>query len=212
MVDKLESNASEESNDAASRPAAQAAPPRLTERVNRWLTLGVNLGVVVGLIILTIEVRQNAALTRVDMELRTNDLLAQIELSLANPGVSHAWVKSIRAPETMTDIEVRKVESHLAALILQWDHMLNMEDGGLVSRQRIRRHIENTAPYYLGSRLEKIWWRWQEAGWNGTPMYDMADPIIKSLDEHFMLNYLNGSRLGSAESQPANPPVVEEAP
>lgn len=68
----------------------------------------------------------------------------------------------------MTDIQVRMVESHLVALTLQWDHMFNMEDGGLVSRQRAQRHIENTAPLYFGSRFGKNWWRWQEAGWNGT--------------------------------------------
>ncbi len=32
-------------------------------------------------------------------------------------------------------------------------------------------------------------------------MYQMADPIIKSLDENFMLDYLNGTRLGPAGTE-----------
>jgi len=203
MVDTLKSH------DAAPGPASHAAPPRLAERISRWLTLGANLGVVLGLIILIVEIRQNAALTRADMESRRNDVLMQIELSLADPAIGAAWIKSIRAPETMTDLDIRTVESHLVALMLQWDYMFNMEKSGLVSRAEARLHIQNTAPFYFGSAHAKNWWGWQEAGWNGTPMYEMADPIIKSLDENFMLNYLNGSRLGSAESQPANPPEVE---
>lgn len=173
------------------------------DRLNRWLTLGANLGVVLGLIILIVEVRQNATLTRADMESRKNDVLAQIELSLAQPEIARAWVKSIRAPETMTDVEVRMVESHLVALMLQWDYMFNMEEGGLITRRHARQHIENTAPYYFGSRHAKNWWRWQEAGWGGNPMMEVAGPIVDGIDEDFMLRYLEGTRLDEPLEDPA---------
>ncbi len=172
----------------------EAAPSRF-DRLNRWLMLAANLGVIAGLLILIVEVRQNAALTRADMESRKNDVLVQIELSLADPVIGAAWIKSVRAPETMTDLEVRVVESHLVALMLQWDYMFNMEQGGLVSREDARRHIQNTAPFYFGSRHAKNWWRWQEAGWEGTPMYEIADPIVRSVDDEFMERYLDGTRL-----------------
>ncbi len=188
-------------NSAMDETKPLLAPQPRVDMINRWLTLGANLGVVLGLIILIVEVRQNAAMTRADMESRRNDVLVQIELSLADPAIGAAWIKSIRAPETMTDLDIRTVESHLVALLLQWDYMFNMEEGGLVSRAEARLHIQNTAPFYFGSAHAKNWWRWQEAGWNGTPMYDMADPIIKNLDEDFMLNYLNGTRLGSAGTE-----------
>jgi len=179
------------------------------DRLNRWLTLGANLGVVLGLIILIVEVRQNAALTRAAMESQKNDVLAQIELSLASPDAGAAWVKSIRAPETLSDLEARMVESHLVALMLQWDHMFNMEAIGLVSREHARQHIRNTAPYYFGSRHAKNWWRWQEAGWAGTPMMEVAGPIVEGLEEDFMLRYLDGTRLDSAASDAAKPAAIE---
>lgn len=166
------------------------------DRLTRWLTLGANLGVVLGLIILIVEVQQNATLTRADMKSRRNDVLVQIELSLAQPEIAKTWVKSIRAPETMTDIDARIVESHLVALMLQWDYMFEMEDAGLVTREDAREHIQNTAPYYFGSRHAKNWWHWQEAGWGGNPMMEVAGPIIESVDEAFMLRYLDGTHLG----------------
>ena len=169
-----------------------------TDRLNRWLTLGANLGVVLGLIILIVEVRQNAALTRAGMESGKNDLLAQIELSLATSDAGAAWVKSIRSPETMSDLEIRMVESHLVALMLQWDHMFNMENSGLVSRAEARQHILNTAPYYFGSRHARNWWKLQFPGWEGTPMMEVAGPIVDGLDENLMLRYLEDSRLGAS--------------
>lgn len=169
-----------------------------SDHLNRLLTLGANLCVVLGLVILIMEVRQNAELTRTAMEIGTNDALTQIELSLANPDTSAAWVKSIRDPESMSDVEVRMVESHLVAVMLQWDHLFNMEKIGLVSRADARRHIQNVAPYYFGSRHGKNWWRWQQAGWQGTPMMEVAGPIVEALDQDFMLRYLEGTRLGAA--------------
>lgn len=180
-----------------------------SDRLGRWLTLAANLGVIVGLLILIVEVRQNANLTRAQMESGRNDLLAQIELSLASPEISAAWVKSIRSPETLTDVEVRTVESHLVAVMLQLDHMFNMEKIGLVSREEARRHVQNVLPYYFGSRHGKNWWRWQKSGWDGTPMMEVAGPIVDQVDESFMLRYLEGSRLGRSPGDQSDPSDIE---
>ncbi len=175
------------------------------DRVNKWLTLGANIGVVLGLIILIIEVRQNAALTRTALESAKNDQLANIELSIASPAVAAAWTKSIRAPGTMTDADIRMVESHLVAVMLQWDNLFQMEESGLASRARTMRHIQNSAPYYFGSPYAKNWWNLQALGWENTPMVEVAGPVIEALDSDFLLNYLESSRLS------APPPSPEEA-
>ena len=121
-----------------------------TDRLNRWLTLAANLGVIVGLIILIVEVRQNADLTRAQLLANRDDLLAQIELSLASPESSAAWVKSIREPESLSDTEIRMVESHLVAVMLQWHHMFNMEEAGLTCRG-----ATNTHPQYRAVLLRQ---------------------------------------------------------
>jgi hypothetical protein len=46
------------------------ADSRGNDRFGRWLTLGANVGVVLGLVLLIVEVRQNASLTRTAMELQ----------------------------------------------------------------------------------------------------------------------------------------------
>lgn len=165
------------------------------ESVNRWLTLGANLGVVLGLIILIIEVQQNAALTRAALEADKNNQLANIELSLASPATAAAWTKSVRTPETMTDTEIRIVESHMVAVMLQWDNLFQMESNGLTTMARVERHIRNTAPFYFGSRFGKNWWKRQMLGWEGTLMFDIADPIILSVDSDFIVTYLDQNRL-----------------
>lgn len=114
--------------------------------------------------------RENADLTRIGMEQRKSDLLTQIELSLSRPEMAEVWNKSVRAPETLTDAEMRMMESHLVSVMLLWDHMLQMDANGLISRKSPRSHITSSAPFYFGSRFAKTWWKHEEAGWKGTRM------------------------------------------
>ena len=174
----------------------EAAPARSrTERLNQWLTLAANLGVLLGLIVLIIEVRQNAALTRAAMDQQKNDFLAQIEFNIARPEMSAIWVKAIRTPEALSDTETQAVGSVLVAIMLQWDQMFMMRDAGLISDERVRQHIANTAPFYFGSRYAKHWWALQAPGWEGTAMQRDAAPIIAALDEDFLVGYLDALKL-----------------
>lgn len=182
-------------NDDQGAPPPSEPEGRRLDRLNRWLTLAANLGVLLGLIVLIVEVRQSAALARTELEINANNALSLTEYNLATPHNSAAWVKSVRAPWDMTDEEIRLVEAHLVAVMQQWDTLFDMEAIGLVSRARVRSHISNTAPYYFGSAHAKHWWHLQEPGWENTSMYVVAGPIINDLDENFLANYLDASRL-----------------
>jgi len=180
----------------------RAAPTRWTwDRTNRWLTLAANIGVLLGLIVLIFEVRQNAALTRLSQETGRAAMFAQIELSLATPAASAAWMKAIHAPEDLTDSELRMAETQLVAIMQQWDTLISMEQEGLVDRARVKMHIRNTAPFFFGSRFAKRWWEREEIGWTGTPMFEVADPIIKAIDPNFLVEHYAFIRAPFIESE-----------
>ena len=179
--------------DSSAVAKARPAESKL-DRWGRWLTPGADTGGVLGLIIVIVEARQNATLTRTAMEQQKNTLLADIELSLAKREMAEVWVKSIRTPEDLTDAEARMVESHLVALMLQWDYMFQMESAGLISRAHARQHTLNSAPYCFGSRFAKNWWSLQAAGWQGTPMMEIAGPIFDGIDEDFLASNLDHAR------------------
>jgi hypothetical protein len=203
--------------------AAKASPPELvvvpvsvgtpparsrTERLSQWLALGANIGVLLGLVVLIVEVRQNAALSRAAMEQQKNDFLAEIEFYIAKPEISDVWIKSIRHPEDLTEPEMRTMDGILVALMLQWDHRFQMEAAGLASREEARQHVLNSAPYYFGSPFAKRWWSLQAPGWEGTPMMEVADPIVDGVDDTFLADYLDSMRLpapGPAAAEPEAP-------
>ena len=198
---------------ADTRPPAEppVSPPPVTpsqkdaDRLNRWLTLGANIGVLLGLIVLIVEVRQNAALTRAAMEQQKNSFLAEIELNIVKPELSDVWVKSVRHPEALTDTELRMMDGILVALMLQWEQRFLMADAGLATRADARAHVVNAAPFYFGSRFGKHWWSLQASGWEGTEMIETADPVVQALDEDFLAHYLDSLRLEADVPTPPEP-------
>jgi len=192
----------------ATEPSANAPAPKAgakLDRFNKYLTLGANIGVVLGLVLVFIEVRQNAELTRTQMEQQMNDMLSNIELSIAQPQMAAVWVKSVREPEALADNEIRMLDAHLTSILLEWDYLIQMEAGGLVTRDRVRRHVADTAPAYFGSRFAKNWWQTQLSGWQGTIMEVVASPVIAALDDTFIATSWDKMRI-----QPQVQPVMAE--
>lgn len=137
------SEVKEQGETGSVEPGVERLSPRTYERVNRWLSLGANFGVLLGLILLIVEVRQTATLTHTSIEVGTNDALSAIEFSLATPHSIDAWVKSVREPHSMTDMDIRLVEAHLVAVMQQWETLFDMEKARLVKRARVTSHISN---------------------------------------------------------------------
>lgn len=187
-------------------PAPSTPTPATTEqrldRYGRWLALIANIGVVLGLFALIIEIRQNAELTRVATESQLNQFTLDTEMHLASPEQTEAWVKSYNAPETMTDIDIRMNEAVLVSLMLQWDTAFQMERAGLRTRGEAERIIRNTAPVYFGSRFGKAWFVSQAPGWQGVQMYDVAAPIVANLDDNYMRDLYAGLRPSASPPSP----------
>ncbi len=155
-------------------------------RLRDWIAVSANIGVVIGLVILVYEVRQNAELTSLSIEIAKNDLFANIEFHLSDPALNSAWIKSYRSPETLTESELRMVESIYVALMMQWDYMFQMEDRGLVSERDVSNHVGNAAPLYFGSRLGKAWFEGEMQFWQGTRMQEIALPIVRAVDPDYI--------------------------
>jgi len=78
-----------------------------SDRLNRWLTLGANLGVLVGIILILIELNQNANLMRAQMTQARGESVVQTYRDLMN---SDGWLE-IRAKQRAAGSTKEWVES-----------------------------------------------------------------------------------------------------
>ena len=179
------------------------------DRINRWLALAANLGVLLGLIVLIFEVQQSATLTRVALETEKSDAQMMIDLRMTDPAVAAVWETSIYAPEELTNADLRIMDGVLNASMMVYDRLLAMMEDKLVDRARVAQNVSNTAPFIFGSKFGKNWWRQNGVGWQGTALYEIADPIIAEIPDDFLVNYYASLRLAPPA---ASSPVSEDTP
>lgn len=178
----------------------------------KWLTLAANLGVLLGLVVLIFEVRQNAALSRLTVEVNRAETAVTIEMGLTDTDVAEAWMVSVLAPETLTDAQLRMAETQLVMVMQQWDMLLSLETEGLTTLERVERNIRNQAPFIFGSAFGKHWWTLEAVGWQGTPMFEIAGPIIAEVDPNFLKTRYANLRAPFVDGSPASAAGPEVAP
>jgi hypothetical protein len=92
-----------------------------TERINKWLTLLANFGVLVGIIFLAIEVRQSNRIAIATTEISVRDQYrSNNELVLANDAVAELLVKAADANAEFSAVETEKLYAYLYVYINTW--------------------------------------------------------------------------------------------
>ena len=109
-----------------------------TDRANRWLTLGANIGVIAGLIFVAIEIQTNTEsnMIAIDQNYATNWMTINTTVA-SNPNLAAVFVKGL-AGEELDRIEARQFDHLVSMYQTQSNHMLRLYDLGLVSEDQVR--------------------------------------------------------------------------
>ena len=87
-----------------------------SDKLNRWLTLTANVGVLVGLVVLIFEVQQNRHLVRAELGSGATTIMRELQQELANnPEISAIVAKASLGQEPLTDSELIRLDAHYEA-------------------------------------------------------------------------------------------------
>ena len=126
------------------------------DRLNKWVTLGANIGVLVGIILLIFEIDQNRQAIRAQTR---NDIaqgaIGVISLSIENPYLADILVRSNRGEE-LSESERYILHSRSEAIFRYWENVhyqyrLGTYDEGEFSRHMVTMKViaSNTASLRL---------------------------------------------------------------
>lgn len=119
------------------------------EKLNSWLSLGANIGVVVGLILLIIEINQNTAMMQSQIhQSRTDTALSEQQANYNSDYMPDIIVK-IRAGDTLSEAETLRYSTYLRALNRNLDNQLWQYNHGFLG-DNIPRSIRNAARNVIG--------------------------------------------------------------
>ena len=126
--------------------------------IGSWLQVSANLGILAGLVLVGLQMRQNSDLLKIQLSYEESSRYIQNEQVMWGESPSEVWAKSIDTPEGLTLAEQRIIESIVWANVQEWRAAYKLSTLGLMGNEWNDR-IDNEAAFLLSNRYGKAWWK-----------------------------------------------------
>jgi len=131
------------------------------DRLNRWITLGANVGILIGLILVGYEIRQNSALVRAQIVAAAFSDQKALAIAKMGDDYPRALARSIEEPGTMTLEDIAVVQSSLEAQLTEFRRNGIMEEVGVFTG-RWRQDIAYLSRPFTTPIGRKFWDTWYD--------------------------------------------------
>lgn len=124
------------------------------DKLNRWLSLGANIGVVIGLLLVAMQINQDAALTRAQLFSDHTDSRREWSQAMMGPNPMEVVAKSIERPQDLTLAELHIMDSYFIGAINEIRRLEVLRAAGL----DVDTSIEGLENFFFGSEFAKVWY------------------------------------------------------
>ena len=154
-----------------------------SDRLNRWLTLGANVGVLVGIIFLAIQIRQNSDLARLHFAADLSKSSQEGELALFGDRAAYVWEKSVLDPASLSLGELRIIDAYFTHKLWRSARVFELERNGLIEPGSTQKFMQSNLSFFFGTKIAKVWWEIEGKTWDPPEFVQLADPIIREIDD-----------------------------
>ena len=145
--------------------------------LNDRLQLLASVGVIIGLIMVAVEIRQSSEIARNDTYVAIIENWATLSTAEIESDISEVFVKSMKSPESLTDAEMFRLGSWLQSYVQIWQLQVQMNQGGAFD---VRSEIHGELYYLFGNHASRAWYVENK--------YWMPTSIIEIIDDYIAIN------------------------
>lgn len=128
-------------------------------RLGNWLQVAANLGIVLGLVLVGVQLKQNSDLARIQLVYAESQSSIDLELEVVGEQGAAVWAKSIEDPENLTLEEVRIMEALLWGFAENLRGTYRLAELGLLEDEDWRSRVESEVRFYISDRYSRAWWQ-----------------------------------------------------
>jgi len=153
-------------------------------KLHDWLNLLAAVGVLVGLVFVALELRQNNEIAYQQAVSANWNTWTGLEMSLIESDYPEVFAKSIMQPDELTLAEQITLDTWLSGVMSAWHHdytTINLSGG---SAQSVLRELQDQVPFYFGNKFTR--------GWYLENRYWLSPKVAQAIDER-----LESTPLGS---------------
>jgi hypothetical protein len=166
----------------------------MDSRKINWLSIGTNVGVIGGLILVALQLNQNSELLRLQMIDQESRRMTDHEVEYMGELGAQTWAKMIENPEELSVAEQRVAESLIWPPFETWRNAYNLYEAGLLGSEW-RDRVLAEVPYILGHIYGRAWWaNLKEIAVPGEipePLRTLIDDVVDSSSD-YPKNYHRG--------------------
>jgi hypothetical protein len=145
-------------SDAETPAKDSGATKKDTDRLHRWLTLGANVGVLIGLVLVIVQINQNTQMARTAYKNEGNVVANQAWVTLMGDRAGDVIEKSSECPDELTYSDFMALDAFLftSINIIYRDFQLTQE--GLFSESDWKQSVDTYVHWYLANPFGRAWW------------------------------------------------------
>lgn len=128
-------------------------------KLNNWLTVAANVGIVIGLLLVGVQLKQDSDLTKIQLLYKESQRAVELELQVVGEKGAEVWAKSIEDPENLTLEEVRIMEALLWSFVEVQRGTYRLATLGLIEDSDWRQRVNSEVSFWLADRYAIAWWK-----------------------------------------------------
>ncbi len=151
------------------------------DKASASLTVGANIGVLIGLIVLIVELNQNTDHLRLQVmdQINARQVTHNAIFLAENP--APVIEKSLIDPENITYTEFLLLDAYLMNVLSIWEDRFFLYQAGLVDSTHWKTKVEEDANWYFGNKFAKGWWETSGKGVLEKEFADHVDQVLKNI-------------------------------
>lgn len=174
-------------------------------KLNDRLQVAANIGIVLGLVLVGIQLKQNSDLVKIQLLYEESNRAIELETKVVGEHAADVWAKSLEDPENLTLGEIRIMEALLWSFVEQLRGTHKLAELGLISDTDWRARVESEVTFYLSDRYSLAWWNnFGQLG--GSMPQDLIDAINATIanDDLPTYDYITAAQRTMEPRQPAD--------
>jgi len=127
-------------------------------KLSNWLQITANIGIVVGLLLVGVQLKQNSDLLKTQLLYDESRRAVDLETLVVGENGAEIWAKSITEAKNMSLPEQRIMEALLWSYSEQLRSTHMLAELGLLDDEEWKLRVNSEAAFYLANDYGKAWW------------------------------------------------------
>ena len=129
-----------------------------SSKITNWLSIATNLAVLAGLLLVVLELNQNASLARVALKNEGSVTENEVWQALMANAPNEVIAKSVECPERLTYADYIVLDSYLFTALNNVYRNYEMAKEELFTEKDWKSEVEGYAHWYLGDEFSRTYW------------------------------------------------------